>query len=159
MKKFVFSLLAVSIGITAQALPKVGYYKTKHSDGQGSFTCSQVLSNTKQVTVFGKKVTYFEAKDDTGEAFTCIPQVFLDTDDTPIDGDPTRFIFTSLSTAFCLTTDGSRGLEVSFDANRVFWGGESHQHFVLPGTTTPAAVKVKQRQTSYAEFFSTTSCP
>ena len=44
----------------ANALPKIGFYKEKYSAGHGSFGCAHVTSNTRQVTVMGENVTYFE---------------------------------------------------------------------------------------------------
>jgi hypothetical protein len=157
--KSLFPLALACAAFSATALPKVGYYKSLYSLSQGEFTCSRVLSNTKQVTISGKKVTYFEAILGGGTKMTCIPQAFIDTDGTSDDGDPTRLIFASQSTAFCTSVDGNVHVDISFDSSRIFWSGDSYMSLTVPGSSAPVLAKLKERQTSYGEFFSATACP
>jgi len=142
----------------ASALPKVGYYKSYYSADHGAYQCAQVTSNTKQVKIGTKKVTYFEMLTGDGVAIACIPKVFADTDDTPVDGDPVRTIFWSSATAMCSTADGRGGEEVEFDDTHVFWGGTTIGQVALPGGAIGIGEQ-KERQTSFTEFYSTGSCP
>ena len=152
----------VSLAVAAaavQALPQLGYYKTRYSPDK-TYGCMQVTSNTKQVTVMGKKVAYFEIVGIQGATpFACIPQMFIDTDDTPVDGDPVRFLFSSPGFAHCSGADGSGSLDVAFSASRIFWTGDSYGPIAIPGYAASAAGRVKERQTLSAEFYSTTACP
>jgi hypothetical protein len=158
MKKCI-ALLGIGLSCAvAEALPTVGYYKSYYSADHGEFRCTRVLSNTKQVKLSGKKVTYFEMTNGDGAVLSCIPQIFADTDDTSVDGDIARVIFTSLSVAMC-TSDGGVYTEVGFDNTHVFWGGESMGMIKLPDTGINALAKQKERQTNYMEYYSDSGCP
>lgn len=151
-------LWVLSTGAMA-ALPAVGYYKDFYSPDHGSFVCSQVTSNTKQIKLGDKKVTYFEAIGGSGTPMVCLPQVFVDTDDTDVDGSPTGLLMVSASTAFCTTVDGKTSVEVNFDAKHIFWGGDSYAKTKIADLGISVPLKQKEKQTGYLEFFSTTGCP
>lgn len=159
MRTLLVALGASLAAAGALALPQLGYYKARYSPDK-VYGCMQVTSNTKQVVVEGKKVTYFEVVGIQGDTvFACVPQVFIDTDDTPVDGDPIRFLFSSPGFAHCSGADGSGSLDVAFNSNRIFWPGDSYARVALPGFPQPAVVRMKERQTLSAEFHSTTACP
>lgn len=159
MKALLVALGASLAAAGALALPQLGYYKARYSPDK-TYGCMQVTSNTKQVTVMGKKVAYFEVVGFQGDtAFACIPQVFIDTDDTPVDGDPVRFLFSSPGFAHCTSADGGGSLDVAFSASRIFWTGDSYGPIAIPGYAASAVAHAKERQTLSAEFYSTTACP
>jgi hypothetical protein len=158
MKRLLTVLSVALAAASAQALPQLGYYKARYS-ADTTYSCLHVTSNTKQVTVIGKKITYFEFVAGNGPKMVCIPVVYYDTDDTPVDGDSAHYLFTSATNALCTAIDGSQGSEVAFSSNRVFWTGDSYGTVTLPDTGTGAVAHVRERQTQSAEFFSTTSCP
>jgi hypothetical protein len=158
MKPLLVLAVAASIALDASALPKVGYYKSYYSADHGAYHCAQVTSNNKQVKIGTKKVTYFEMVTGDGVALACIPKVFSDTDDTAVDGDPVRTIFSSSATAMCSPADGSGGSEVEFDETHVFWGGASIGQVALPGGTVGLGLQ-KERQTNFSEFYSASACP
>ncbi|HRI19112.1 MAG TPA: hypothetical protein PL196_11365 [Burkholderiaceae bacterium] len=153
------TLLALALGVTAvQALPKLGYYKARYS-ADTTYSCVQVTSNTKQVTVINTKVAYFEFQKPGGSKMACIPVVYFDTDDTPVDGDPVHLLIVSTTNALCTALDGSEGAEVAFSSSRFFWTGDSYGTVTLPDVATKAVAHVREKQTISAEFYSTTSCP
>lgn len=154
------TLLALALGVTVvQALPQLGYYKARYSADK-NYTCMQVTSNTKQVIVDGVKITYFEFVGPQGPTpWVCIPQVFYDTDDTPVDGDPAHLLFKSSAVAHCTAADGSMGTDVAFSSNRIFWTGDSYPRVTAPGMAASAVLRMRERQTLSAEFFSASSCP
>ncbi len=84
--------------------------------------------------------------------------MFADTDDTAVDGDPERTIFTSLSTAMCSSAGGIGSEEVEFDGTHVFWGGTSMGQVVLPNGVIAIGMQ-KERQTNFTEFYSVSVCP
>ena len=89
----------------------------------------------------------------------CVPVVYYDTDDTPVDGDSAHLLFISTSNALCTAIDGSVGSEVAFSSNRIFWTGDSYGTVALPDLGSSAVAHVREKQTQPAEFHSTTSCP
>lgn len=160
MNKKHLTLASLALGMAgAHALPQLGYYKARYSP-EKSYKCMQVTSNTQQVTVMGKKVAYFEIVGLQGDTvFACIPQVFIDTDDAPVDGDPVRFLFSSPGFAHCTAADGSGSLAVAFSASRIFWTGDSYGPIAIPGYAASAVGHAKERQTLSAEFYSASGCP
>lgn len=159
MMKKSLTLLALALGVTAaQALPQLGYYKARYS-ADTTYSCLHVTSNTKQVTVSGKKITYFEFTTGGATKLACVPVVYFDTDDASVDGDSAHMLFFSTSNALCTATDGSTGGEVAFSSNRVFWTGDSYTPVPLPDLGTNVVVHVREKQTVSAEFYSATSCP
>jgi len=157
MKSYLVLTVLALAAAKVSALPKLGFYKSYYSANHGTYGCALVTSNTKQVKIGTRKVTYFEFVTEDGVALTCIPQVFSDTDDVVVDGDPARMIFTSLSTAMCSTAGGVTFEDVEFDSAHVFWGGMSYGQVVLPDGAIAIGMQ-KERQTNYAEFFSTNAC-
>lgn len=158
MKKSL-TLIALALGVTAvQALPQLGYYKARYS-ADTTYSCLRVTSNTKQVTIMGKKVTYFEFQPVGGPKVACVPVVYFDTDDTPVDGDSAHLLFISTSNALCTAIDGSMGLEVAFSSNRIFWTGDSYGTVALPDVGANVVAHVREKQTQSAEFYSATNCP
>lgn len=159
MKRLLISLSAAFTTAGTLALPQVGYYKARYSADK-NYTCMQVTSNTKQVVVEGAKLTYFEIVSfQNGVVAACIPQLFLDTDDTPSDGDPAHPLFTSSGFAHCSFADGSGSLDLAFSSKRFFWTGDSFGRVSLPGFSAPAVVRLRERQTLSAEFYSAENCP
>lgn len=159
MKRLLIALSAALTAAGALALPQVGYYKARYSADK-NYTCMQVTSNTKQVVVGGIKVTYFEVSSFQNDVVAaCIPQVFMDTDDTPVDGDPIRPLFISNGFAHCTFADGSGSLDLAFNSKRFFWTGDVYGPVSLPGYASPAIAHGRERQTLSAEFYSTESCP
>ena len=158
MKRELTVLIVALAAASAQALPQLGYYKARYS-ADTTYSCLHVTSNTKQVTVIGKKVAYFELVLGGAPKMVCIPVVYYDTDDTPVDGDPVHPLFTSATNALCTAIDGSSGMEVAFSSNRIFWTGDSYGTVTLPDTAGGAVAHIREKQTLSAEFFSTTSCP
>lgn len=153
------TLLALALGVTAvQALPKLGYYKARYS-ADTNYSCMQVTSITKQVTVINTKVTYFEFQQVGGPKMACIPIVYYDTDDAAVDGDSAHLLFVSTSNAVCTALDGSVSTEVAFSSSRFFWTGDTYGSVALPDVGTKAFAHVREKQTVSAEFYSTTSCP
>lgn len=142
----------------AHALPQLGYYKARYSADK-NYTCLQVTSNTKQVTVIDKKITYFEmVLSDVGKV-ACVPVAYYDSDDTPVDGDPVHHLFVSTSNALCTAIDGSFSLEVAFSSKRIFWTGEVYVPVALPDVAMNVIAHFREKQTESSEFYSASSCP
>lgn len=158
MKRLLIAVAASLAAAGAYCLPQVGYYKARYS-ADTNYTCLRVTSNTKQVTVINKKVTYFEFTHAGGPKMACIPVVYYDTDDTPVDGDSAHLLFVSATNAVCTAIDGSMGSEVAFSSSRIFWTGDSYGTVMLPDVGSNAVAHVREKQTLSAEFYSTTSCP
>ncbi|MFZ2989994.1 hypothetical protein [Ideonella sp.] len=157
-KSLILALALASVSLSSLALPKVGYYKQYYSADSGSFQCAQLTANTNVVKVMNKSVAYFEITRSDGVAMACIPEVFVDADDTNVDGDPTRFIAASGGTALCTTADAKNSAEVSFDNTHVFWQGSNLTPIKLADGKT-SRIKQRERQSVYFEFYSTTGCP
>lgn len=157
--KRTLTALGLSLAVAgAQALPQLGYYKARYS-ADTNYSCLRVTSNTKQVTVINKKVTYFEMVLSDAGKVACVPVVYFDTDDTPVDGDPVHHLFTSATNALCTALDGSFGMEVAFSSNRIFWTGDSYGPVALPDVGSNAVAHIREKQTQSAEFYSATNCP